>query len=231
MFASTQTDNARATRVSDAVKKAFEDGRSLKAPAAIARILGGTVDERGPGNIQMKGPGGAFRGDKDPQPESLDLPASLQTLSTELEKEINEGEVEVSLAPRGLVVSLKQAAFFPSGTDAIDPATFPTLQRIAATLNRVSNPVRVEGHTDAVPIHTSRFHSNWELSAARSIAMMELLADRFHVSYQRLAVVGYADTIPVAPNDTAEGRGRNRRVDLVILSDYALAKTQPTKAR
>ena len=230
MFASTQSDKARAARVSDAVKKAFEDGHSFNTPAAIAKILGGAVDELGPGNIQMKGPGGAFRGNKNVQSE-FDLTKPLETLSKKLEEEIKEGKVEVSLAPKGLVVSLKQAAFFPSGTDVIDPATFPVLEKIATTLNKVSNPVRVEGHTDSVPIHAPRFRSNWELSAARSIAMMELLADRFQVSYQRLAIIGYADTLPVSANDTPEGRARNRRVDLVILSDYALAKTEPTQRR
>ena len=99
-----------------------------------------------------------------------------------------------------------------------------------AALKTVSNPVRIEGHTDAVPIHTSRFRSNWELSAARSIAIMEVLSNRFEISSQRLAIAGYADTAPVADNDTPEGRARNRRVDLVILNNYALAKTEPAQA-
>jgi len=89
--------------------------------------------------------------------------------------------------------------------------------------------VRIEGHTDAQPIHTARFRSNWELSAGRSIAIMELLSGRFEIARDRLAIVGYADTMPVAENDTPEGRARNRRVDLVILNNYAIAKTEPAK--
>ena len=134
------------------------------------------------------------------------------------------------MTPRGIVVSLKQAAFFSSGTDAVDLATMPTLQKVAGALKDVSNPVRIEGHTDSVPIHTARFRSNWDLSAARSIAIMEVMSGRFAIASSRLAIAGYADTVPVADNDTPEGRARNRRVDLVILNNYALAKTEPVKA-
>ena len=106
----------------------------------------------------------------------------------------------------------------------------PTLEKVAGALKDVSNPVRIEGHTDSVPIHTPRFRSNWDLSAARSIAIMEATVEplsRFLLD--RLSIAGYADTVPVADNDTPEGRARNRRVDLVILNNYALAKTEPAK--
>jgi chemotaxis protein MotB len=76
----------------------------------------------------------------------------------------------------------------------------------------------MEGHTDSIPIHTARFHSNWELSAARSIGMMELLSQRFGIPRQRMAIAGYADTAPLESNDTPEGRAHNRRVDIVILN-------------
>jgi chemotaxis protein MotB len=232
MFASSQTDKSRAKQVSQAVEKALKDGRSVSIPPAVAKILGGTVDDTGQGNAQMKGPGGAQRATKeDPLPEVMELAASLNVLSRQLEKEIKAGSVEVSLQPRGLVVSLKQAAFFPSGTDVLDPAAYPVLEKLADALKPISNPVRVEGHTDAIPIHSARFRSNWELSAARSIAMMEALTTQFDIQRDRMAIVGYADTVPIASNDTAEGRARNRRVDLVILNNYAVAKTEAPPAK
>jgi chemotaxis protein MotB len=232
MFASSQTDKSRAKQVSEAVEKALKDGRSVSIPPAVAKILGGTVDDTGQGNAQMKGPGGAQRATKeDPLPEVMELAASLNVLSRQLEKEIKAGSVEVSLQPRGLVVSLKQAAFFPSGTDVLDPAAYPVLEKLADALKPISNPVRVEGHTDAIPIHSARFRSNWELSAARSIAMMEALTNQFNIQRDRMAIVGYADTVPIASNDTAEGRARNRRVDLVILNNYAFAKTEAPPAK
>ena len=230
MFASSQTDKSRAKQVSEAVQKALEEGHSVSLPPAVARVLGGTVDDKGQGNAQMKGPGGAQKSAKEAQPEVMELSASLQTLSAQLEEEIKQGKVEVSMTPRGLVVSLKQAAFFPSGTDVIDPATAPSLEKVAGALKAVSNPIRIEGHTDSVPIHTARFRSNWELSAARSISIMELLAERFQIAHERMAIAGYADTMPVDANETPEGRARNRRVDLVLLNNYAIAKTEPAKA-
>jgi chemotaxis protein MotB len=229
MFASSQTDKSKAKQVSEAVEKALKEGHSVSIPPAVAKVLGGTVDDRGQGNAQMRGPGGAQKAAKEEQTEVMELGVSLKTLSSQLEEEIKAGKVEVSMTPRGIVVSLKQAAFFPSGTDAVDPATFTTMAKVAEALKAVSNPVRIEGHTDAQPIHTARFRSNWELSAARSIAIMELLSTRFTIARDRLAIVGYADTVPVAANDTAEGRARNRRVDLVILNNYAIAKTEPGK--
>jgi chemotaxis protein MotB len=229
MFASSQTDKSKAKQVSEAVEKALKEGHSVSMPAAVAKVLGGTVDDKGQGNAQMHGPGGAQKAAKEDQSEVMELGVSLKTLSAQLEEEIKSGKVEVSMTPRGIVVSLKQAAFFPSGADAVDPATFTTMSKVASALQAVSNPVRIEGHTDAQPIHTARFRSNWELSAARSIAIMELLSTRFEIARDRLAIVGYADTVPVESNDTPEGRARNRRVDLVILNNYAVAKTEPGK--
>jgi chemotaxis protein MotB len=229
MFASSQTDKSKAKQISEAVEKALNDGHSVGVPPAIAKVLGGTVDDKGQGNAQMHGPGGAQKAAKEEPQDVMELSVSLKTLSGELEQEIKEGKVEVSMTPRGIVVSLKQAAFFPSGTDVVEPATLHTLEKVAGALTAVSNPVRIEGHTDSVPIHTARFRSNWDLSAARSIAIMEEMSSRFGISPQRLAIAGYADTVPVAENDTPEGRARNRRVDLVILNNYALAKTEPAK--
>jgi len=212
MFASSQTDKSKAKAVSEAVEKALKEGSSVSIPPAVAKVLGGTVDDRGQGNAQMHGPGGAQKAAKEEQQEQvMELSMSLKTLSSQLEEEIRQGKVEVSMTPRGIVVSLKQAAFFPSGTDAVEIATLPTLEKVAGALQAVSNPVRIEGHTDSRPIHTPRFRSNWDLSAARSIAIMEVLSNRFQIATPRLAIAGYADTVPVAGNDTPEGRARNRR--------------------
>jgi chemotaxis protein MotB len=225
MFASSQTDKSKAKQISQAVEKALENGKSVGAPPAVAKILGGTIDDKGQGNAQMKGPGGAQHATKEPQPEFLELAPTMTSLSSELESEIKAGKVEVNLEPRGLVVSMKQAAFFPSGTDLVDPSTFPIIAKLAAVLNQVSNPLQVEGHTDSIPIHTAHFRSNYELSAARSIAMMELLTTRYGIDRQRVIIVGFADTWPEASNDTPEGRAVNRRVNIVILNQYALGKS------
>jgi chemotaxis protein MotB len=177
------------------------------------------VDEKGKGNAQMKGPGGSQKTNVTTQQVVLaELLPSLQYLDKELQAEIKDGKIEIHLEPRGLVLSLRQATFFPSGEDSIDPETYPIVEKIARIIRQLPNPVRLEGHTDSIPIHTARFHSNWELSAARSIGMMELLGDRFEIPRQRMAIAGYADTAPLESNDTLEGRAHNRRVDVVILN-------------
>jgi chemotaxis protein MotB len=219
MFASSQTDKAKAQAISDSVKSALEKGASK---AVVREILGGTVDDTGKGNAMMKGPGGAVK-EKSPDPVIQLLP-SMTYLTKALEDEIKQGKIEIRLESRGLVLSLHQAAFFPSGEDTVDPATYKTIEKIAGNMRELPNPIRLEGHTDAIPIHTSRFRSNWELSTARAIAMLELFATRYQVPSNRFAVAGHADTVPVASNVTEEGRARNRRVDVVILNKEVLTK-------
>jgi chemotaxis protein MotB len=221
MFASSQADRGRAQQVSNAVRRAIHEGGF--ATQALAAILGGAADRRGPGNAMWKGPGGVARPEAAKKPAELaELLPSLQVLSEELKPEIESGQIEVRMEPRGLVVSFKQAALFPSGEDAISPDALGSLEKVARAIARVPNPVRLEGHTDAVPIRTPRFRSNWELSAARAIAVLELLAGRLGVDRLRLSIGGYADSAPVASNATEAGRARNRRVDVIILSQAGL---------
>jgi chemotaxis protein MotB len=156
-----------------------------------------------------------------PLPKSLPEPllnSAYAALVQSLEPEVANHQVRVRLDSRGLVITLNQTAFFRSGAAEFDPAMYPTLGKISTALARIDNPIRMEGHTDSLPIHNERFRNNWELSSARSIAVLELLATRFEIAPSRMAVAGYADTAPVSSNDTEEGRARNRRVDIVVLS-------------
>jgi len=224
MFASSQADKGRAKEVSEAVRKALEEGRM---PSRIAAILGGAADDTGRGNAMMNGPGGRKVPKPPPAPVNkevrvVELQASLEMLTSELEKEIKQGKIKLNMEPRGLVVSLRAAAFFPSGEDTITPDMYPTIEKLADVISKLPNPLRLEGHTDSRPIYTARFHSNWELSAARSIAMLDVLNERYGIPRERMAIVGYADTVAIESNDTEEGRAKNRRVDIVILNEPAL---------
>lgn len=235
MFASSQTDHAKARQVSDSVKKAFEKN-DMKA--IVQDILGGAVDQKGIGNAMQRGPGGqknptksdASQTDaktteasqtveKEPgKAQVVPLLPSLQVLTRELEPEIKAGKIQISMQTRGLVISFHQAALFPSGEAVITGENVPSVGKVAAAILSIPNPVRLEGHTDSVPIHNARFQSNWDLSAARSVALLELLENRFDVPDQRLSIAGYADNDPAADNSTEQGRARNRRVDIVILN-------------
>ena len=225
MFASSQADKGRAKQVSESVKKALE-GQSISA--AVASILGGTVHDKGQGNAQMKGPGGA-EVQKDAA-ETVELLPSLKVLTTELREEIHDGSIKIAMGRRGMTISFSQTALFPSGGDEIAPQSYGSLQKVASAIKRIPNPVRLEGHTDAIPIHNARFRSNWDLSAARSIALLTILTEDLGTPASRFSISGYADTAPVADNETEEGRARNRRVDIIILNENGL-KGEPERYR
>jgi chemotaxis protein MotB len=152
-----------------------------------------------------------------------DLTSSLRLLENQLEPEIRAGMVRMSLQQRGLVVTLSDAGFFKPGDDTIEPRSYPAFEKLARALRKLPNPIRLEGHTDSAPIHTARFRSNWDLSTARSLAVLTLLEETYAIGRGRLSAAGYADTVPVEPNETESGKAHNRRVDLVILSGSGMA--------
>jgi chemotaxis protein MotB len=231
MFASSQSDKGMAKQVSESVKRAIENDH---AAAMVAAVLGGSVDNTGKGSAAAKGPGGTEtraepRTEDDRRQQQLaELLPSLKVLSESLHGEIKAGEIKISMEGRGLVVSFAQAALFPSGEDVISNDAYEGIGKVAAAIARLPNPVRLEGHTDAIPINTQRFHSNWDLSSARAIALLKILTEKFGISANKLSVAGYADTAPLASNDSAEGRGLNRRVDIIVLNEQGM-KGEPTK--
>jgi chemotaxis protein MotB len=235
MFATAQTDSAKTRAVSESVKKALQND-SFKS--AFSMLLGGAGDVKGQGSAMRLGSGGEKLNVGDQG--GLTLAELLPILSAALQKEIQSGRLALRMTSRGLTISFTQTALFPSGEDEIARDFYPTIQTIAEAMNKVRNPARAEGHTDSVPIHNSRFRSNWELSAARSIALVEILT-KDGVARERLSIAGYADTAPIDNNDTEQGRQNNRRVDVVILNQAAAAgepdrrdqpiRPKPTSAR
>ncbi|WP_433985105.1 flagellar motor protein MotB [Tunturiibacter empetritectus] len=135
---------------------------------------------------------------------------------------IPPGGIAMRITPDGLVISLHEAGFFPSGSAEVRPASIPMISILANTLP--VGPLRVEGHTDNVPIHTVQFASNWELSTARSTAIARLLLEHGPIDPANLAAAGYAEFHPVASNDTEDGRTQNRRVDIILLRKQAASQ-------
>ncbi len=226
MFASSQADKSRAQRVSDSLNAAF-DGKH--ASAVVAAVLGGAPETKGQGNGQMKGPGGEPSSSKKKSNDQVvGLQPSLTILSKELAQEIKAGKIEITMTARGLAISFRQAALFPSGTDEIAPEALESLAKVAKAILSIPNPARLEGHTDSIPIHNARFHNNWELSADRSIALLMIMTKDFDVPESRLSIAGYGDNAPLAGNETAEGRARNRRVDIIILNENGV-KGEPDR--
>jgi chemotaxis protein MotB len=127
--------------------------------------------------------------------------------------------IRPSLEARGLVISLPQAILYPSGEDQVSPAALPLIGQIAGVLRNLPNKVTLVGHADPVPIHNSRFRNNWELSAARSLRLLELLTSHYDIAESRLAVSSLGSYSPRSSNSTAEGRAENRRVEIVIVNE------------
>jgi chemotaxis protein MotB len=156
-----------------------------------------------------------------------DLNRIRQNLEQNLSGQIAQHTVVIKMGRDGLVISLREAGFFASGSATPRPETLAALHQVAAALAGTPYDLRVEGHTDTIPIHTAQFDSNWELSSARATRIGRMLLDIGAMPPDRLSAAGYAEYHPVDSNETAEGRANNRRVDLVILPRTAVNFAAP----
>lgn len=153
------------------------------------------------------------------------MPSSSKQLGLEMEiknalRSLGAGDyAEVRQDERGIILSLKDNILFESGKAEIKPLGIEILNAIASIVKKTSHMVLIEGHTDNVPIRNNMFPSNWELSTARAISVLNYLVKNYNLPPDRFAVSGYAEYKPVASNETPEGRAKNRRVDIVFLNE------------
>ena len=118
---------------------------------------------------------------------------------------------------RGALIRIQEKGSFGSGSARLDPGFYKVIDRISEVLATRPGKILVAGHTDNIPIRTGRFRSNWELSSARAVTVLHALLRNPRLDQRRVVVQGFADTRPVADNDTPQGRAKNRRVELIIL--------------
>lgn len=144
-----------------------------------------------------------------------DIRRMAQEIKQALAPLVKDKVVTIRATAVGLEVAIQTDILFPSGTATLSPEAENIMKQLAVVLKHFGHDVRVEGHTDNVPINTVQFPSNWELSAARAASVVHLLM-REGVEPERLAVIGSGEYKPVADNKDALGRNRNRRVMLVI---------------
>jgi chemotaxis protein MotB len=195
LFASSQHDKNSVQKVSKAVKDGFQElGAFGNSPLPI-----------GITNLP----------ENTPVIDTTELQAKLNQA---LGKEIARKEVVLRSTPDGFVISLHELGFFDSGQAVLLPGASETIKHIAGILMQYGLDMRVEGHSDNVPIHNATFASNWALSVARSTAVASMLLNDSGFDPKRMSIAGYAEYHPAATNDTPEGRRSNRRVDLVIIS-------------
>lgn len=146
----------------------------------------------------------------------------LTDLRRTLDIEQKSGLVTVTVDQRGIVIALDDKLCFRPGQADIQSSAIPMFVHVGQVLARHGNRILLEGHTDSAPIHNAQFRSNWELSTARSISVLELFEQQTNIPSQRFLIGGSADNAPVAANTTEQGRAHNRRVEIVVIDAPAV---------
>lgn len=169
--------------------------------------------------------------DPDSQSSSTDDAAAQQQmeqqarlLAEQIATEIAKGQVEIEAKNRMIVIRIREKGSFPSGTANVRRNFIPILQKIRDMLVKTNGSIVVSGHTDNIPIRNQRFSSNWELSAARAVAVAHELLKSRDLDKARVTVNGHADTKPLVPNTDAANRAQNRRVEIALIRGNSASK-------
>ncbi|MGA2967359.1 MAG: flagellar motor protein MotB [Terriglobales bacterium] len=237
LYASSQVDKRKVGKLALAIQVAFQEMGVFQAsttevpidaskpmPFAIAQAIENSERTANLGRI-VSSPTGA----PGTAVENGDLVQLRAELETTLAMEIKRQEIAMRSDPDGLVISLREVGFFESGSAQMKTESQAAFDRIANILRERDYRLRIEGHTDNAPIHNSRFPSNWELSISRATEIVRLLIVRDGFTPDRLSAAGFAEFHPVATNLTSDGRGMNRRVDIIVLG-HAAAEATPGQA-
>jgi chemotaxis protein MotB len=225
LYASAQVDKRKVGKLALAIQVAFQEMGVFQAsttevpvdvaepmPFSTVQAIENKERTASLGRIASRPEGALSTG-----VENGDLAQLHAELATVLAPEIKRKEIAMRVEPDGLVISLREVGFFESGSAEMKTASQAAFDRIASMLRRRDYRLRIEGHTDNAPIHNAQFRSNWELSTSRATEIVRLLIVREGFGPDRLSAAGYAEYHPVTTNLTREGRGMNRRVDIVIL--------------
>ena len=229
VYASAQVDRNKVGRLAAAIQEAFQQLGAFPGTHVA-------TTERSPDDvleaiqrIQQGASADVYQDDQ--RVEEGDLIELESQLRRTLAAEIVMQTVSLRRETEGLVISLREFGFFDSGSANLRAAALPALDRIAAILGARNYRIRVEGHTDTVPIHTANLPSNWELSTYRASELVRLLIVRYGIAPGRLSAAGFAQYHPIGDNRTAQGRAQNRRVDIVILGIVPASVNKPSAAR
>ncbi len=165
-----------------------------------------------------------------PEPEPVNDPVIRRM--REIVSRINpllKGEIaDVKIVETGhgsIMISLPESILFQSGEARVRSEALPFLKALSEVLLEMGRHIRILGHTDNVPIRTAQFPSNWELSAVRAVMVVRIFSELYEVPITHLSATGFADSKPVATNDTPEGRTKNRRVEIIVLENHANEET------
>lgn len=232
LFSFSEMDAQKYKQVAGSMRQAFGIQREIKVkdpPKGINIIAqefsAGTPDSKSVNEMRQHTTDDFMQFLKIPKPSAAFVDAinkEKDRLKLALADEIEQGFVEIKIEDRTIVVSIQERGSFGSGSNKLIGDFIPVLKKMAATVGANPGSVNVAGHTDSRPIHTSQFRSNWELSASRAVTVVHALMQEGSIPKNRFRVEGFGDTRPVESNDSAEGRARNRRVEVNLVYDESL---------
>lgn len=223
MYASSNVDAIKYKQISDSFKVAFSGGQTIVGS-------GDSMDVKNKSSHNnSKESNGQVQNDKAITQEENRLNQVKQTIDNYIKENNMTASVNTEIEERGLVVSVRDTLFFDSGKADVKPELEKKLVEIGKILNSIDNYIRVEGHTDNVPISNYKYADNLDLSTARAAAVVRVLIKESNINPIRLAAMGYGDQRPVANNNTESGKASNRRVDIVVIDSKFNATEDNTK--
>lgn len=244
LYSMSQIDANKFKAVADSLSKALGGGTPAKMDIATSPS-GPSLFETGNPQAKATQPGTTKTKDNNANTDSAANSGgqgntdaenmTIEGIKSKLDKFAADNGIQAklvsSIEERGLVISIQDTLLFESGSADVTPRAREILDKVITVLAPTSNYIKIEGHTDNLPINTARFPSNWELSVLRATNVLQIMAGPNKITSDRLSATGYGEYRPIVSNDSDAGRAKNRRVDLVILrSKYDLTEPGSSSA-
>lgn len=202
------------------IAKEFTPGRPTPTPLKVMRQH--TTDDRKNNLDFRKGP------DRTEEIEKKAAEERLEQLKKALKEQIGEGQIEVTGDNERTIIRIREKGSFSSGSAKLSNKFIPVLEKIATAIDKTPGKIHISGHTDNIPISTFKFRSNWELSSARAVSILNKIQKLKKIPNERIVIQGYSDTVPLVPNTTPKNRAINRRVEIEVIRQTETVKELPS---
>ena len=202
------------------IAKEFTPGRPTPTPLKVMRQH--TTDDRKNNLDFQKGP------DKSGSEKKKEAAKRLEQLKKALKEQIGLGQIEVTADNERTIIRVREKGSFSSGSAKLNSKFKPVLKKIALAINKTPGKIHISGHTDNIPISTFKFRSNWELSSARAVSILDQILRYKKIPNERIVIQGYSDTVPLVPNTTSRNRATNRRVEIEVIRQTETIQELPS---
>jgi chemotaxis protein MotB len=217
LYTTSDRDPGRYHTFGDALTNAFSKNDQAQATNTLVSVLPKVLNPEEQNKLELE------------KLRRENMHVIARSIMDTMSSMMKDGQVRVTRSQRGLAVEINASLLFSSGQASLTPESTKILVELARTLKDDTHDIQVEGHTDDAPINTPNFPTNWELSTARASSVVRLFAEN-GVLPERMVAAGYGEFRPVEPNNTPEGRARNRRVIITLLTSASELRTDPPPA-